>query len=108
MPGCSREASDAPERWLDVSWEHAGHEGGGGHVGRLRLHISHEPASLATVTNVIAKDGGNISNLKFVHRSTDFFEIIIDVEVRDIKHLNVIIANLRSKDVVQSTERWQG
>jgi len=77
------------------------------HISRLRAHISHEPAALATVTNVIAKESGNINNLKIINRSIDFFEILLDVEVKDLRHLNNIIANLRSKEVVQSVERWQ-
>ena len=97
--------ADAPERWIDVAWEKDSMEAG--HIGRLRAHISHEPAALATVTNVIAKDGGNINNLKITNRSTDFFEILVDIEVKDVHHLNNIIANLRSKEVVQSVERWQ-
>ncbi len=97
--------SDAPERWIDVAWERdlAGER----HIGRLRAHISHEPAALATVTNVIAKENGNINNFKIVNRSTDFFEVMIDIEVEDLRHLNNIIANLRSKEVVQSVERYQ-
>ena len=97
--------SDAPERWIDVAWEHD--QTDARHIGRLRAQVSHEPAALATVTNVIAKEMGNINNLKIVNRSIDFFEILIDVEVRDLKHLNNIIANLRSKEVVQSVERYQ-
>jgi len=31
----------------------------------------------------------------------------LDIEVRDVRHLNNIIANLRSKEVVQSVERFQ-
>lgn len=96
--------SDAPERWIDVAWEHD--QTDGHHVGRLRAYISHEPAALATVTNVIAKENGNINNLKIVNRSTDFFEILIDIEVRDVRHLSNIMANLRSKEVVQSVERY--
>lgn len=97
--------AEAPERWIDVAWERDSMEAN--HIGRLRAHISHEPAALATVTNVIAKDGGNINNLKITNRSTDFFEILVDIEVKDVHHLNTIIANLRSKEVVQSVERWQ-
>lgn len=97
--------SDAPERWIDVAWEHD--QADQHHIGRLRAQVSHEPAALATVTNVIAKETGNISNLKITNRSTDFFEILIDIEVRDVRHLNNIIANLRSKEVVQSVERYQ-
>lgn len=97
--------SDSPERWIDVAWERDQSESN--HIGRLRAYVSHEPAALATVTQVIAKENGNISNLKIVNRSIDFFEILLDIEVRDIRHLNNIIANLRSKEVVQSVERYQ-
>ncbi len=97
--------ADSPERWIDVAWEKDSLDTG--HIGRLRAYISHEPAALATITNVIAKDNGNISNLKIINRSIDFFEILLDIEVKDLRHLNNIIANLRSKEVVQSVERWQ-
>jgi GTP diphosphokinase / guanosine-3',5'-bis(diphosphate) 3'-diphosphatase len=97
--------SDSPERWIDVAWEHDQAENR--HIGRLRAQVSHEPASLATITNVIAKENGNISNFKIVNRSSDFFEVLIDIEVHDLRHLNNIIANLRSKEVVQNVERYQ-
>ncbi len=96
--------SDTPERWIDVAWDTTGTDGV--HVGRIRAQLSHETASLATLTNSIAKDLGNISNLKITNRSPDFFEILVDIEVKDNKHLSNIIANLRAKDVVQSIERY--
>ena len=95
--------SDSPERWIDIAWDAGGQDDV--HVGRLRAMISHEPAALATVANVIAKEMGNISNLKIANRSIDFFEILIDVEVKNARHLGNIIASLRSKEVVQSVER---
>lgn len=95
--------SDAPERWIDVAWDLKEETP---HIGRLRAHISHEPAALATVTQVIARELGNINNLKIAHRSTDFFEVLMDIEVRDTRHLNNIIAGLRSKECVQSVERY--
>ena len=97
--------SDSPERWIDVAWEKD--QADSSHIGRLKVNVSNETASLATVTNVIARENGNISNFKIINRSIDFFEILIDVEVRDVRHLGNIIANLRSKAVVQSVERWQ-
>lgn len=97
--------ADSPERWVDVGWDAPGKDENT-YVGRLRAHISHEPAALATVTSVIAKELGNINNLKIVNRSIDFFEILLDIEVRDVRHLNNIIANLRSKETVQSVERY--
>lgn len=97
--------SDSPERWIDVAWERD--QSDSSHIGRLKVNVSNETASLATVTNVIARENGNISNFKIINRSMDFFELLIDVEVRDVRHLGNIIANLRSKAVVQSVERWQ-
>ncbi len=97
--------SDSPERWIDVAWERDQNDATS--VGRLKVNVSNETASLATVTNVIARENGNISNFKIINRSMDFFEILIDIEVRDVRHLGNIIANLRSKAVVQSVERWQ-
>lgn len=95
--------SDSPERWIDIAWDTGGQDDV--HVGRMRAMVSHETAALATVANVIAKEIGNISNMKIVNRSSDFFEILIDVEVRNARHLDAIISSLRAKEVVQSIER---
>ena len=40
--------------------------------------------------------------------SADFFEIIIDIEVRDANHLENIIAALRMESEVSSLERLKG
>ena len=95
--------ADAPEKWIDVAWDSSGQDET--FIGRIRVSLSHEAAALASVANVIAKDLGNISNLKIVNRSTDFFDILIDVEVKNARHLSNIIASLRAKDVVQAVER---
>ena len=95
--------SDSPEKWIDVAWDASGQDEL--FVGRLRLSVSHETAALASVANVIAKDEGNISNLKITNRSSDFFELLIDVEVKNARHMAGIITSLRAKDVVQAVER---
>lgn len=97
--------SDSPERWIDVSWDTGG-RGQTHYVGRIKANLSHETAALATLANVISRENGNINNLKIVNRSTDYFELLVDIEVEDIRHLNNIIAGLRSKDVVQMVERF--
>jgi len=75
------------------------------HIGRLRVILSHESGALATLTNVIAKDMGNITNLKIVNRSQDFFELFVDIGVKSARHLNIIIASLRAKSSIHSVER---
>lgn len=93
-----------PERWVEVAWDDST-GGDGSYVGRLKAIVSHESGTLAEVTQAIAKDDGNITNLKVVGRSNDFFELLIDIEVKDIKHLSSIMTNLRMKSCVHMVER---
>ncbi len=70
--------------------------------------VANEPGSLGSLSTVIGKNQGNISNLKITNRSVDFFEMLIDVEVTDVKHLTNIIAALRATPVITSVERARG
>ncbi len=96
--------ADMPERWLDVAWDVADDEEMG-FVGRIKAVLSNEPGALATLTGAIGRDGGNISNLKIVSRGTDFFEMLVDVEVTDVRQLSNILAALRASTVVNSVDR---
>jgi GTP diphosphokinase / guanosine-3',5'-bis(diphosphate) 3'-diphosphatase len=98
--------ADTPERWLDVAWSNSDAEQV--HVGRINVTIANEPGNLGSLTTVIGKQGGNISNLKITNRSSDFFEIMIDIEVVDVRHLTTIIAALRATPVINSVERARG
>jgi guanosine-3',5'-bis(diphosphate) 3'-pyrophosphohydrolase len=98
--------TDTPERWLGVAWSSS--ESELVHVGRVNVTLANEPGSLGTVATVIGKQGGNISNLKVTNRSVDFFELLIDVEVTDVKHLTTIIGALRANRVIHSVERARG
>jgi len=94
--------AETPERWLDISWEETD---GAAHIGRVDLVVANEPGALSTVTTVIAKNVGNITNLKITNRTTEFFEMLIDIEVRDVKHLTNVIAALRATPSISSVER---
>ena len=95
-----------PERWLDVSWDLDSETDM--YVGRLDIVLANEPGSLGSLSTVIGKSRGNIINLKLVNRSTDFFELYIDVEVADVRHLTEIIAALRATPVINSVDRARG
>ena len=96
--------ADEPERWLDISWgEEATQDGI--YTGRLKVMLTNEPGALGEFSNVIARYNGNISNLNIVNRTISYFEILVDVEVKDLKHLTDIIAALRSSKVVSYVSR---
>ncbi len=96
--------SDASERWIDVGWD-ATSEHDGVYTGRLKVTVANQPGSLSSLSTVIARHHGNISNLRIVNRSMDFFDMVIDVEVTDVKHLADITAALRATPAINAVER---
>jgi len=96
--------SDTPERWIDVGWEAVG-DSGAAYTGRLKITVANQPGSLSSLSTVIARHEGNISNLRIVNRSMDFFDMVIDVEVADVKHLADITAALRATPAINAVER---
>ncbi len=84
-----------PERWLDITW--ANSEECPVQIGRLRIIIANKMGSLNTLTEAITRSAGNIVNLKITNRSQDFFELFIDIEVSDIRHLKDIVTSLRAE-----------
>jgi GTP pyrophosphokinase len=100
------EFADMEERWLDVSWDADAIDEY--HVARVELIVTNETGSLGELSTVIARGDGNISNLKITNRTTEFFDIMIDIQVRDVKHLTNIIAALRASPVINSVERARG
>ncbi|MFA4994606.1 MAG: bifunctional (p)ppGpp synthetase/guanosine-3',5'-bis(diphosphate) 3'-pyrophosphohydrolase [Bdellovibrionales bacterium] len=97
----------SPERWIDVGWNDE-KDKVELMVGRLDVVLINRPNSLATMTTIIAKNNGNIFNMKITNRTPEFFDITVDVEVHDLKHLTIIIAALRASSSINSVERTKG
>jgi guanosine-3',5'-bis(diphosphate) 3'-pyrophosphohydrolase len=99
--------ADTPERWVGVAWD-LGPEMPESRVGRINLIVANERGALGTLTTVIAQNLGNINNLKITNRSADFFEMILDIEVKNTQHLNDIVAALRATREINSVDRARG
>jgi guanosine-3',5'-bis(diphosphate) 3'-pyrophosphohydrolase len=98
---------DEPERWLDVTWD-VDEEKPVRFPARIEVTAINEPGTLVQVATVIADNDGNISNIRITRSAPDFSVIGIDVEVFDIKHLNRLIAQLRTRPVVSGVQRVSG
>ncbi len=101
------EFEDTPERWLDVRWDEE-ETTPRRFPARITVQSVNEPGSLAQIAQVIAENDGNIDNIRMTRRAPDFTDVLIDLEVYDLKHLNAIIAQLRAKAVVAKVERVNG
>jgi GTP pyrophosphokinase len=98
-----------PERYLDVDWDAAEvARTKQTHTGRISAIANNSPGALAAMTNAVSKQDGSITNLKVTNRQQDFFEVLLDVEVRDTRHLANVIAGLRAAGGVTQVERARG
>ncbi|MDE0254726.1 MAG: bifunctional (p)ppGpp synthetase/guanosine-3',5'-bis(diphosphate) 3'-pyrophosphohydrolase [Rhodospirillaceae bacterium] len=96
-----------PSHWLDLSWDVDGSPEES-HIARIKVFLSNEPGTLGDLSTIIGKNGGNITNLRIANRSIDFFEIHLDIQVDDVRHLTEIIAALRASPIITSVDRARG
>ena len=57
------------------------------------------------MTKIVGEALGNITNIKTMSRSSTFFDMVLDVEVTDNRHLIQILAALRASAYVVSAKR---
>jgi RelA/SpoT family (p)ppGpp synthetase len=92
------------ERWIDVTWD-IDEDNPQRFPAKIAVTALNEPGSLAQVAAVIGEADGNIDNIKMMKQVPDYAEMVIDLEVWDLTHLNEILAGLRAKDVVSRATR---
>jgi guanosine-3',5'-bis(diphosphate) 3'-pyrophosphohydrolase len=98
---------DQPERWIDVRWDIV--EGTNERFpARISVTAINEPGSLAEIAQLIASNDANIHKLSMVRTAPDFTEMVFDLEVWDLKHLNRLLAQLRDTPSVSEGHRVNG
>ena len=77
-------------------------------VGRIIATVENKRGVLAELCRTIADNEGDILNLRLAKRTTDFFDMIFDIEVADARHLINIVAAMRTSKAVKDVERVRG
>ncbi len=95
-----------PDLWIDLHWNDV-EESGVRAVGRSAVNASNTKGVLAQQCSVVAQSGGNIIGVATRDRSLGFTELIFDIEVDDLRHLEQIKAGLRALAVVERVERLE-
>lgn len=98
------EYEDAEEAWRDLSWSTEA-ERNAIAAARITATIRNAPGVLGESCGVIGEAGGNIVNLRMHHRQQDFFDVDFDIDVKDARHLTLIIAALRANPSVETVDR---
>jgi guanosine-3',5'-bis(diphosphate) 3'-pyrophosphohydrolase len=98
------EFEDREEVWRDLQWTPEAERNS---IARAKLiaTIRNAPGVLGQVCTIIGEAGGNIVQLRMHHRQNDFFDVDIDVDVNDVRHLTHIAAALRANPSVETVDR---
>ena len=98
---------DQPERWIDVRWD-IDDEKRERFPARVSVTAINEPGSLASIAQTIATNDANIHTLTMVRTAPDFTEMMFDLEVWNLKHLNRLLAQLKDNASVSDARRVNG
>ncbi len=94
-----------PERFLDIDWDETS---SAARVGRVVVETRNRNSALAALTETVAQNDGAVTGLKVQHRDAESIEVLLDVEVADLRHLERIMAALRAPADNLRVERMRG
>ncbi|RST82811.1 bifunctional (p)ppGpp synthetase/guanosine-3',5'-bis(diphosphate) 3'-pyrophosphohydrolase [Aquibium carbonis] len=98
---------DQPERWIDVRWD-IDEDTKERFPARISVTAINEPGSLAEIAQVVASNDANIHMLSMARTAPDFTEMLLDLEVWDLKHLNRLLSQLKDTSAVSDARRVNG
>ncbi|TPO01244.1 bifunctional (p)ppGpp synthetase/guanosine-3',5'-bis(diphosphate) 3'-pyrophosphohydrolase [Mesorhizobium sp. B1-1-5] len=98
---------DQPERWIDVRWD-IDERTKERFPARISVTAINAPGSLADIAQVVASNDANIHTLSMIRTAPDFTEMLIDLEVWDLKHLNRLLSQLKDNSSVSDARRVNG
>lgn len=72
---------------------------------RVQLTVVNRTGSLSVLTQTIADFDANITNLSLMQLNDDFCDLTVDVEVRDVEHMEQLVAALQGSRIVSAANR---
>ena len=96
---------EQPERWIAMRWDSGMMNEARLFDSRLNLTVVNRTGSLSIVAQTIADFNANISNLALTQRDQDFCDLTLDIEVRDVQHVEQLVNALKGSSVVSAATR---
>lgn len=96
------------QRILDVCWKNDSEIGDESYNTQIRVIVENKSGALAEITSVIAKKKMNINHIKTTNRSSDIFEVVIDIMIKNVEHLEEVLSALRISKKTIAVERISG
>jgi len=95
---------DQPDRWIDVRWD-LDEANKSRFMAHIMINALNEPGTLAKVAQTVASLDVNIRMLNTVRVAADFTEMVLEVEVWDLRQLNQLLAQLKDLECIATVRR---
>jgi guanosine-3',5'-bis(diphosphate) 3'-pyrophosphohydrolase len=95
---------DEPDRWIDIRWD-LDETNKTRFMARILVTALNEPGTLATVARTIGLADVNISTLSMIRVAPDFTEMMIDVEVWDLRQLSHLLQQMKDVECISTAKR---
>ncbi|WP_380054739.1 RelA/SpoT family protein [Falsihalocynthiibacter sp. SS001] len=99
------EYEEQSERWVDLHWNSGRHPAV--HTVTISVTITNDAGVLGRICTLIGEQRANISDMHFSDRKSDFYKLLIDVDLRDAEHLHMVINALDVEENVASVKRYR-
>ncbi|MGV6800410.1 MAG: RelA/SpoT family protein [bacterium] len=93
---------DRVEEWLDLKWND---DSDTSFSAPIIITVTNRIGALAHVSNILSRYEGDITNIRLRNREVEFHDILVDVLVKNARHLNNILTALRASDIVLTADR---
>jgi guanosine-3',5'-bis(diphosphate) 3'-pyrophosphohydrolase len=95
---------DESERWIDVRWD-LDQANNTRFMARVQVNAINEPGTLADIAQSLATGDINIRAINMGPIAADFSELLLDLEVWDLRQLNHMLTQLKDLPVVSTVKR---
>ncbi|KQR70825.1 GTP pyrophosphokinase [Rhizobium sp. Leaf384] len=95
---------DESERWIDVRWD-LDQANNTRFMVRVQVNALNEPGTLADIAQSLATGDINIRAITMGPIAADFSELLLDIEVWDLRQLNHMLTQLKELPVVSTVKR---
>jgi len=97
------EGDDA--QWIDLRWPSGGARAE--HIAVLEVTIANDAGVLGRICTLIGEQNANIVDIVFTERKPDFYSVVLEIEVRDVKHLIHVQTAVEADQDVSETARYR-
>ncbi|MCD7109063.1 bifunctional (p)ppGpp synthetase/guanosine-3',5'-bis(diphosphate) 3'-pyrophosphohydrolase [Rhizobium sp. DKSPLA3] len=95
---------DESERWIDVRWD-LDQANNTRFMARVQVNALNEPGTLADIAQSLATGDINIRAITMGPIAADFSELMLDLEVWDLRQLNHMLTQLKDLPVISTVKR---